>query len=211
MAVKTLTDQPIKSMIHRPQQWRWYHAVIFYVLVQVLTFGLSGLVSAIKNPTGKSLRENTFGNPAYFNELKQSIFAPPSWVFGPAWLINNVSAIWGTWRVLNKPADTPGRTTFLALQGASWLNFVIFNAAYFSLRSPINALVLTFSMFVLTILSGVVAIFKLKDTVVALSLATLFIWLMIALTAASFQAAWNYDDLYHAGPFVKANQALLKT
>ncbi len=210
MAIKTLRDQPIEHMIPRPQQWRWYHAVIFYVVVQVLTFGLSGLVSVIKNPTGKSLRENTFGNPEYFNELKQSVFAPPSWVFGPAWLINNVSVIWGTWRVLNKRADTPGKTTFLALQGASWLNFVLFNAAYFSLRSPINALVLTFSMFVLTILSGVVAIFKLRDTVVALSLATLFIWLIIALTAASFQAAWNYDDLYHAGPFVKTNQALLK-
>ncbi len=210
MAAETRTNQLIENMIPGTQQWRWYHGLIFYVIVQGLTFGLSGLVSAIKGGSGKNLRENIFGNPAYFNELKQSIFAPPSWVFGPAWLINNVSVIWGTWRVLNKPADTPGKTSFLALQGASWLNFVLFNAAYFSLRSPINALVLTFSMFVLTILSGVVAIFKLKDTVVALSLATLFIWLIIALTAASFQAAWNYDDLYHAGPFVKTNQALLK-
>jgi tryptophan-rich sensory protein len=210
MTVKISTNQPIENMIPRPQQWRWYHGVIFYVIVQVLTFGLSGLVSAIKGPSGKSLQENIFGNPAYFNELKQSIFAPPSWAFGPAWLINNISVIWGTWRVLSKPEGTPGRTSFLALQGASWLNFVVFNAAYFSLRSPINSLVLAFSMFVLTILSGFVAIFKLKDTVVALSLATLFIWLMIALTAASFQAAWNYDDLYRVGPFVKTNRALLK-
>ena len=210
MAIETRTKQLIENMIPRRQQWRWYHGVIFYVIVQVLTFGLSGLVSAIKGGTGKSLQENIFGNPAYFNALKQSTFAPPSWVFGPAWLVNNVSVILGTWRVLNKPEDTPGRTSFLALQGASWLNFVVFNAAYFSLRSPINALVLTFSMFVLTILSVLVAIFKLKDTVVALSLATLFIWLIIALTAASFQAAWNYDELYHVGPFVKTNQALLK-
>ncbi|HYX48983.1 MAG TPA: tryptophan-rich sensory protein, partial [Ktedonobacteraceae bacterium] len=153
MAVKTRTNQLIQRMAPRPQQWRWYHGVIFYVIVQVLTFGLSGLVSAIKGPTGKSLQENIFGNPAYFNELKQSIFAPPSWAFGPAWLVNNISVIWGTWRVLNKPEGTPGRTSFLALQATSWLNFVVFNAAYFSLRSPINALVLTFSMFVLTILS----------------------------------------------------------
>jgi len=210
MAITTRATQTIKSITPKPQQWRWYHGVVFYAIVQVLTFGLSGLVSTIKGPTGKSLRENIFGNPAYFNELKQSIFAPPSWVFGPAWLVNNISVIWGTWRVLNKPKDTPGRTSFLALQGVSWLNFVVFNAAYFSLRSPINALVLTFAMFVLTILSGLVAIFKLKDTVVALSLATLFIWLMIALTAASFQAAWNYDDLYGVGPFVKPNRALLR-
>ena len=64
----------------------------------------------------------------------------------------------------------PRTLYLLALQGASWLNFVAFSAAYFSLRSPINALVLTFMMFVLTILSGIVVIFKLKDTAVALSL-----------------------------------------
>ena len=209
MAKTHRTNQPF-DIIPGQQQWRWYHGIAFYVIVQVLTFGLSGLVSAIKGPAGKDLRENIFGNPAYFNELKQSIFAPPSWVFGPAWLVNNISVIWGTWRVLNKPKDTPGRSSFLALQGASWLNFVTFSAAYFSLRSPINALVLTFMMFVLTILSGFVAIFKLKDTIVALSLATLFIWLMIALTAASFQAAWNYDNLYRAGPFVKPQGSLLK-
>ena len=86
----------------------------------------------------------------------------------------------------------------------------MFNAAYFSLRSPINAFVLTLTMFVLTILSGIVALFKLKDTRVALSLATLFIWLIIALTAATFQAAWNYDDLYKVGPFAEPNEALEK-
>lgn len=62
----------------------------------------------------------------------------------------------------------------------------------------------------LTILSGIVAIFRLKNTRVAVSLATLFIWLIIALTAASFQAARNKDDLYQMGSFVKANKALLK-
>jgi tryptophan-rich sensory protein len=210
MSVATRTPQAIKSMTSNPPRWRWYQAVIFYVIVQGITFGLSGLVSVIKGNSGKSLREDIFGNPAYFNKLRQSIFAPPSWVFGPAWFINNISVILGTWRVLNKPEDTPGRTSFLVLQGASWLNFVVFNAAYFSLHSPIDALVLTFSMFVLTILSGFVAIFRLKDTRVALSLATLFAWLIIALTAASFQAAWNHDDLYNAGPFAEPNPALLK-
>ncbi|HEV7237139.1 MAG TPA: hypothetical protein VGN15_13205, partial [Ktedonobacteraceae bacterium] len=63
---------------------------------------------------------------------------------------------------------------------------------------------------ILTILSGFVAIFQLKDSKVALSLATLAIWLMIALTAASFQAAWNYDDLYHVGPLTEPVPALEK-
>jgi translocator protein len=83
-------------------------------------------------------------------------------------------------------------------------------AAYFSLRSPINAFLLTLSMFILTILSGIVAIFQLKDTKVALSLATLTVWLVIALTAASFQAAWNKDELYQVGPFAEPVPALEK-
>ena len=73
------------------------------------------------------------------------------------------------------PKNAMGRNTFLALQGASWINYTLFNAAYFSLRSPINAFILTLSMFALTILSGCVAIFRLRDTWVALSLATLFL------------------------------------
>src|SRR5579863_2338019 len=169
-----------------PRRWRWYHGVIFYIIIQGLTFGLSGLVSLARGNRGKSAREALFGDVSYFQELKQSIITPPSWIFGPVWLVNNVSVLWGTWQVLNKPKQTPGRTAYLALQGASWVDFVLFNAAYFSLRSPLNALVLTLAMFLLTIMSAVVAIFQLKDSKVALSLATLFLWLLVALTAATF-------------------------
>jgi hypothetical protein len=62
----------------------------------------------------------------------------------------------------------------------------------------------------LTILSGIVAIFRPKNTRVALSFATSFIWLMIVLTADPFQAARNKADLYQVGPFVKPNKTLLK-
>ena len=183
-----------------PPRWRWYHAVTFYVVVQILTFGLSGLVSLARGNRGQSLREAAFGDVSYFERLKQVKITPPSWAFGPAWLVNNVSVLWGTWQVLNKSQQTPGRTAYLALQGVSWVDFVLFNAAYFSLRSPLNALVLTFVMFLLTIVSGLVA----------LSLATLFIWLIVALTAALFQALWNKDDFYQVGPFVEPRARLVK-
>lgn len=65
-------------------------------------------------------------------------------------------------------------------------------------------------MFLLTIASGMVALFRLKDTKVALSLATLFLWLIVALTAATFQALWNKDDFYQVGPFVEPMAALVK-
>ena len=210
MSGATNAIQPTEHMTVTPPRWRWYHAVIFYVVVQVLTFGLSGLVSLARGSRGQSLREVTFGDVSYFERLKQVKITPPSWAFGPAWLVNNVSVIWGTWQVLNKSQQTPGRTAFLALQGVSWVDFVLFNAAYFSLRSPLNALVLTIVMFLLTIVSGLVAIFQLKDTKVALSLATLFLWLIVALTAALFQALWNYDDFYQVGPFAEPKAGLVK-
>ena len=191
------------------QRWRWYHGVLFYLFAQITTFGLAAITGVATGQKVKSLRD-TFGDVAYFRALRQSIITPPSWVFGPAWTINNISVIWGTLRVLNKPRGTPGKSSYLALQAGSWLNFVVFNAAYFSLRSPINAFVLTLTMFILTVLSGFVAIFQLKDTKVALSLATLSIWLVIALTAATFQAAWNRDDLYQVGPFSEPPPALEK-
>ncbi|MEO8971642.1 MAG: TspO/MBR family protein [Ktedonobacteraceae bacterium] len=203
-ATKTLN-----VMSARQRNWRWYHGAIFYIFAQVVSFGLAGIVTEATGQQMKSVRD-TFGDVDYFHELKQAKIAPPSWVFGPAWTINNISTIWGALQVLNKPEGTPGKSTFLALQGASWVNYVVFSAAYFSLRSPINAFLLTLCMFVLTILSGLVAIFQLKDTKVAFSLATLTIWLLIALTAATFQAAWNYDELYHSGPFAEPVAGLEK-
>ena len=211
MSIITKTKETLVDAIApKPQKWRWYHGLAFYIIVQLLTFGLSALTSAIRGNKGKNLRENVFGDVSYFRSLKQSIITPPSWLFGPAWTINNISTIWGALQVLNKPQGTPGRNEYLALQAATWLNFVIFNAAYFSLRSPINAFVLTLTFFLLTVASGCVALFQLKDTKVALSLATVFVWLVIALTAGACQALWNHDDLYDVGPFVEPNPAFVK-
>ncbi len=193
-----------------PQQWHWYQGVAFWAIVQLLTFALSGLTNIVAGRKGKNLGETFFGDVSYFRALKQGIVAPPSWVFGPAWTINNFFAIWAGVRVLNKPQGTPGRSAFLALQAATWVEFVIFNAAYFGLRSPINALFLTLTFFAFTLASGFVALFRLKDTTVALLLSTLYIWLMIALTAAAFQALWNRDDFYKVGPFAQPIPALLK-
>ncbi len=191
-------------------RWRWYHGVAFYFVAQGVAFGLSGLTNVVRGKRGKNLRETFFSDVPYFKSLQQSKITPPSGAFAPAWTINNISTIYGNLRVLNMPEGTPGKETFLQLQAASWLNYMIFNAAYFSLRSPLNAMVLTLSMFGLTIASMLIAIFRLKDTKVALSLVTLFIWLIVASTAAVTQALWNRDEFYQVGPFTEPAPALLK-
>ncbi len=213
----SVTVKPLKEVEERiaattgkPLRWRWYHGVIFYVLTQAVTFGLTGLVSIARGHKEKNARETFFGDVPYFKRLKQLKITPPSSAFGPVWTLNNISTIYGNLRALNLPEKTPGRSAYLQLQAASWLNYAIFNAAYFSLRSPINAMVLTLSMFGLTIASMLVSIFKLKDTRIALSLATLFLWLALASTVAVAQALWNRDDLYNVGPFTEPNPALVK-
>lgn len=198
----SLQNETILYAERRKPDWRWYHGVVFYFVAQCLTIGLSSLVSSLKGHTARHARER-FGDVHYFHVLKQAKTTPPSWAFGPAWTINNVRAIWGLLRVLNKPRETDGREDYLALQAGFWFIYVVFSAGYFALRSPINAFILTLSMFVLTVLSGFVALFHLRDSRVALSLATLFVWLLIALCSAFFQVAWNEDDCYHVGPFAR--------
>ncbi|GER87963.1 hypothetical protein KDW_21250 [Dictyobacter vulcani] len=200
----------IAAMTGKNPQWRWYHGLSFYLIIQVLTFSTSALVSIASGNKGNNFQETVFGDTSYFKKLKQVKITPPSWFFAPAWTVNNISVIYGTLRVLNMPEDTRGRNAFLALQAATWLDYVAFNAAYFSLRSPINAFVLTVLFLLLTIASGFVAIFRLKDTKVALSLGTLFIWLIVATTAATTQMLWNKDELYAVGPFAEPNPSLLK-
>ncbi len=200
----------VSQQVNPAPRWRWYHGLAFYAIVQVLTFSTSAIVSVVSGNQRDNLRETIFGDVSYFKRLKQSKIAPPSWAFGPAWTINNLSVIYGTLRVLNMPEGTKGRNAYLALQAATWLDFVAFNAAYFSLRSPINAFVLTVLFLLLTLASGFVAIFRLKDTQVALSLLTLIIWLIVATTAATTQMLWNFDDLYKVGPFSKPDPKFVK-
>src|SRR5579872_5373558 len=98
MSTATRMKDSIANKITPTPRWRWYHGVAFYAIVQVLTFGLSGLTSVVSGNRGKNLREDIFGDVDYFRELKQSVFSPPSWVFAPAWTINNISVIIGAWR-----------------------------------------------------------------------------------------------------------------
>src|SRR5437588_286786 len=83
-----------------------------------------------------------------------------------------------------------------------WYHAVAFYAVVQGLTFGLSGLV--------SIARGVVAIFRLKDSKVALSLATRFVWLIVALTAGTFQALWNKDDFYQVGPFVKPRAGLVK-
>ncbi len=200
----------IPTVRYKVERWHWYHGFAFYLIVQGLSIGLAGLVNVAYSHRTKKPHHSFIGDVSYFKSLKQAKATPPSWMFGPVWTLNNISVIYGNVRALNMSENTPGRNTYLTLQAVSWLHYVLFSAAYFSLRSPINAVVVTLSMFGLTIASLLVSLFKMKDTPVACSLATLCLWLALASTGATAQALWNHDELYNVGPFAQPHPALVK-
>lgn len=190
-------------------KWRWYHGAMFYVIVQGALIG-GWLVKKLTASREESTGTGAGSNDAFYNNLRQPRFAPPDWVFGPVWFINNVLAIWGGVRVLNMEQGRPGRGTFLGLQAGSWLSYASFNALFFSLGSLINGALVTVVDLFLTIASLWVALFRLKDGRAALSLSTLLPWLLIASATSSLLALWNRDRLYQAGPVVEPNPTWVK-
>lgn len=162
-----------------PQRYRWWHG---------LAFGLAANAISGLSLVGRKQEQR------YYESLRQAPFAPPSWAFGPAWTINNISVLWGNLRLLNTDQDTPHRRSLLWLQAASWAIFSSFSYVYFRQRSPILAFTWTSGMFVLTICSMLLA--SKIDRKLVLSLVTLLLWLSLATPVAAYQMIYNDDPLF---------------
>src|SRR5689334_4970718 len=97
-------------------RWRWYHGLLFYMVVQALSAGFARLLRGAR-PVERGLRHRIRVGQDRTREFylgqRRPFFAPPTWAFLVMWTINNGLAIWGSLHVLNRPAGTPGRSTFL--------------------------------------------------------------------------------------------------
>lgn len=160
----------------RSSRYRWWHALAFGVAAN-----LAGRAGGIEDRR-------------WYEEQRQASFAPPGWVFAPAWAINNASVLWGNLRLLNLPEDTPHRRRLLWLQGVSWALYSSFGYVYFGKRSPILAFVWTTSFYVLTIVSA--ALGWRVDRKIALSFVTLLLWLTLATPVAAYQMVHNPDEYF---------------
>ena len=145
----------------------------------------------------------------YRNELLP-VFAPPGAAFPVAWTINSICAIAGGLHVLNMPRETEGRSEFLRLQSAAWALYVTFEAAYFGLRSPINAAGVTILYSGATVASFAVAARRLRHPLAAASLAPTLAWLALANPVGITQALWNRDAFWKVGPFMNPERRWLK-
>lgn len=162
-----------------PQRYRWWHAVGFWLIANV----------------GSSLSvRRRADDREYYEKQRQAPFAPPGWVFAPAWFLNNVLVLRGTLQLLNKDKNTPHRRTILWLQGVSWLIYSTFGYVYFRKRSPILAFIWTAGMYLLTIISILLSLRI--DRSIARSFITLFLWLSLATPVALYQMLYNPDPLF---------------
>ncbi len=170
------------------RRWRWWHAAAFGLAVNALSGVMIGRGG---------------GDRAFYEGMKLPRFAPPGWLFPPAWALNNVFTLWGNLRLLNLPPATPGRRAMMALQGASWILFPTFGFVYFRKRSPILAAVWTVADWLLTTATVAIAAKNRHNDIVG-SQATKLAWLTLAMPVATYQAAHNPDPLFAGSPGASA-------
>ncbi len=180
------------------KRYPWWYGLAFYAGVQMAQWGLR---TAARRWTDEGEGRSRKQNREAYRAQRLPVFAPPGVAFPVAWTINSVSAIAGGLYVLNLSPRTKGRAEFLRLQLAAWCLFALFDTAYFGLRSPINAALVTFAYTGVTAASIDVAWRRMHDPTAALSLATTGAWLALANPVAVAQAAWNHDPFWEAGPF----------
>jgi benzodiazapine receptor len=188
------------------QRFRWWHGAAFYIGVQGLMFALRSAARSYTGQTGSREQDREF-----YRSERLPVFAPPPAAFPIAWGINSVCAVAGGVHVLNLPRRTAGRAEFLRLQGLAWILFAAFDGAYFGLRSPVNAALVTVAYSAATAASLDVAIRRMKDPYAALSLATTVAWLLLANPVGLAQAAWNHDPFWNTGPLVEPKSEWVKT
>lgn len=141
-----------------------------------------------------------------YRRSKQAPWAPPGWLFAPAWTFNNFCLLLGIRQMMRKgKLSSSGR--LLAVQISIWFIFFSFNYVYFKKRSPVLAAVWTNADAVLA-LTGLVLTYK-QDRKAALSYAPLLLWTAFASTLADYQAWYNDDPLLHTKALRKKNVNLL--
>ncbi len=176
--------------------------MLFYAGVQVVRVALQAAVRGLGTDHERDRK--------FYKKQRLPVFAPPTVAFPIAWSINSVAAISGGLHVLNLPPHTEGRTEFLRLQAAAWALFASFETAYFGLRSPINAALVTYAYTAVTAASLDIAWRRMHDRTAVLSLAPTAVWLTLAHPVGTLQAVWNYDPFWKVGPLAEPQKRWLK-
>lgn len=184
----------------KKKHYSWRHALAFYAGVQIVQLALHGVA---RRMAGRSRAKTRIGNRGFYEAERLPVFAPPGVAFPVAWGINSISLVVGGLHVLNLPIETKGRREFLRSQAAAWALFALFEPAYFGLRSPINAAIVTFLYSAATGVSLHSAWRQMRDRRATFSLGTTVAWLALANPVGATQALWNRDSFWGIGPLTQ--------
>lgn len=148
-----------------------------YGWIEMLAFGVA--MNAIAQMLGPSASAKS-----EYARSTRPPFAPPAWLFGVVWPINNLLTLWGNRRVLNSP-PSPDRTAYLRLQAATWTLFMTYGLARFRLKSPILGYADAVLYLGLSLASA--ARVARIDRSLLVSYTTLVPWLVLATTLSAYQ------------------------
>jgi len=128
----------------------------------------------------------------YNKQLKQAPWAPPAWLFAPAWTVNNYFLLTGLQHLLE--SDIPEKKKLLLLQSMIWVIFFSFGYVYFNKKSSLLAAIWTMADAKLAASSFYIAYKSNKK--LALYYLPLLIWTTFASTIADYQALKNADPVF---------------
>jgi len=165
---------------------KWWQMALLSVAVSIL-----GKIAG-----GKSSEDE---ETVYREKFNQAPWAPPGWLFGPAWTINNFFLLLALQDLINSE-DSHYKKSLLWLQLPIWAIFFTFNYIYFNKKSTVLAAVWTKTDSVLAIISFILAMKK--DKKFSWNYAPLAAWTTFASTVADYQALKNPD------PFMKTKALL---
>lgn len=160
---------------------KWGQLALISVAVSAIG-GLSSLMSSKKE------------RKIYTKQLKQAPWAPPAWLFAPAWMFNNFFILQALKRTLENKELTD-RKKLLLLQAGIWAIFFSFNYIYFQKKSTVLASVWTQTDAVLALASLLLA-WK-HDKKLSANFIPLVAWTWYASSVAHYQAVKNPDAFLH--------------
>lgn len=163
------------------RKYGWGHAAIIGITANI--------ASAL--PAGYN------GDKTYYKRLKTPPGSPPSWVFAPAWAVNNVLTLWSNLRIANLPSGTPGRRSILVSEGITWTLFAAFTTVYFGFRSPVLGAADTVAGLATTV--HATAKTARLDRKAAWALVPRILWLAYASYVSVGTAVRSPDDLFDHG------------
>ena len=151
------------------------------------------LMLAATTVIGRLVSGSPKKNKALYNKKEQAPWAPPGWVFAPAWSINNIFLIRALLQLINERYRDDRAKQLLALQGGIWLVFCTFGYVYFRKKSPMLAAIWTQADAVLALASLLIALKK--DKKLAANYYPLTGWSWFASSVAWYQVAKNGDKV----------------